>query len=189
MSIFSRVCDSKAEDPFNCALFKCYKFMKGRTGSMLSRTKYVKCFRVETIAVVTLQTFYLGKYEIKKCKMPSVFFFWCHINTCKFMLAYFYTHDRNFTWINLHVLMWHQNKNGGHFTPAQSSFAIFVYPPTPRFMTRRQFFPACPPFVNTVYYKFNLFFFCFFKISNEVAIFNSLNTHILMSFFRIKKII
>ena len=23
MSIFSRVCDSKAEDPFNCALFKC----------------------------------------------------------------------------------------------------------------------------------------------------------------------
>ena len=49
MSIFSRVCDSKAEDPFNCALFKCYKFMKGRTGSMLSRTKYVKCFRVETI--------------------------------------------------------------------------------------------------------------------------------------------
>ena len=105
MSIFSRVCDSKAEDPFNCALFKCYKFMKGRTGSMLSRTKYVKCFRVETIAVVTLQTFYLGKYEIKKCKMPSVFLFWCHITTCKFMLAYFYTHDRNFTWINLHVLM------------------------------------------------------------------------------------
>ena len=133
MSIFSRVCDSKAEDPFNCALFKCYKFMKGRTGSMLSRTKYVKCFRVETIAVVTLQTFYLGKYEIKKCKMPSVFFFGCDITTCKFMLAYFYTHDRNFTWINLHVLMWHQNKNGGQFTPAQSSFAIFVYPPTPRF--------------------------------------------------------
>ena len=33
---------------FNCVLFKCYKFMKGRTGSTLSRTKYVKCFRVET---------------------------------------------------------------------------------------------------------------------------------------------
>ena len=85
MSIFSRVCDSKAEDPFNCALFKCYKFMKGRTGSMLSRTKYVKCFRVETIAVVTLQTFYLGKYEIKKCKMLSVFFFGVtllHVNLC-----------------------------------------------------------------------------------------------------------
>ena len=64
MSIFSRVCDSKAEDPFNCALFKCYKFMKGRTGSMLPRTKYVKCFRVETIAVVTLQTFYLGKHYL-----------------------------------------------------------------------------------------------------------------------------
>ena len=33
-----------------CALFKCYKFTKGRTGSTLSRrrTKYVKCFRVET---------------------------------------------------------------------------------------------------------------------------------------------
>ena len=48
MSIFSRVCDAKAKDPFNCVLFKCYKFMKGRTGSTLSRTKYVKCFRVET---------------------------------------------------------------------------------------------------------------------------------------------
>ena len=36
------------KDPFNCTLFKCYKFMKGRTGSTLSRTKYVKCFRVET---------------------------------------------------------------------------------------------------------------------------------------------
>ena len=33
-----------------CALFKCYKFTKGRTCSALShrRTKYVKCFRVET---------------------------------------------------------------------------------------------------------------------------------------------
>ena len=29
MSIFSRVCDAKAKDPFNCVLFKCYKFMKG----------------------------------------------------------------------------------------------------------------------------------------------------------------
>ena len=48
MSIFSRVCNSTAQDPFNCALFKCYKFMKGRTGSTLSRTKYIKCFRVET---------------------------------------------------------------------------------------------------------------------------------------------
>ena len=48
MSIFSRVCDSKAKDPFNCVLFKCHKFMTGRTGSTLSRTKYVKCFRVET---------------------------------------------------------------------------------------------------------------------------------------------
>ena len=38
MSIFSRVWDSKAQDPFNWALFKCYKFMKGRTGSTLSRT-------------------------------------------------------------------------------------------------------------------------------------------------------
>ena len=47
-SIFSRVCDLKAQGPFNCALFKCYKFMKGRTGSTLSRTKYIKCFRVET---------------------------------------------------------------------------------------------------------------------------------------------
>ena len=44
MSIFSRVCDSKAEDPFNCALFECQKFMKGHTGSTLPRTKYVKCF-------------------------------------------------------------------------------------------------------------------------------------------------
>ena len=41
MSIFSRVWDSKAQDPFNWALFKCYKFMKGRTGSTLSRTKYI----------------------------------------------------------------------------------------------------------------------------------------------------
>ena len=48
MSIFSRVWDSKAQDPFNWALFKCYKFMKGRTGSTLSRTKYIKCFIVET---------------------------------------------------------------------------------------------------------------------------------------------
>ena len=48
MSIFSRVCDAKAKDPFNCVLFKCYKFMKGRTDSALSHTKYVKCFRVET---------------------------------------------------------------------------------------------------------------------------------------------
>ena len=48
MSIFSRVCNSKALDSFNCELFKCYEFMKGRIGSMLSRTKYVKCFRVET---------------------------------------------------------------------------------------------------------------------------------------------
>ena len=48
MSIFSRVCDAKAEDPFNCVLFKCCKFMKGLTDSALSRTKYVKCFRVET---------------------------------------------------------------------------------------------------------------------------------------------
>ena len=48
MSIFSRVCDSKAfKDPFNCALFKCLKFMKGCTGSTLSPAKYVKCFRVE----------------------------------------------------------------------------------------------------------------------------------------------
>ena len=31
MSIFLRVYDSKAQDPFNFALFKCYKFMKGRT--------------------------------------------------------------------------------------------------------------------------------------------------------------
>ena len=37
-------------------------------------------------------------------------YFWCHISKCKFMYAYFYTHDRNFTWINLHVLMWHQKK-------------------------------------------------------------------------------
>ena len=29
-------------------LFKCFKFMKGRTSSTLSRTKYVKYFRVET---------------------------------------------------------------------------------------------------------------------------------------------
>ena len=29
-------------------VFKCYKFMKVRTHSTLSRTKYVKCFRVET---------------------------------------------------------------------------------------------------------------------------------------------
>ena len=43
MSIFSRVCDSKVEDPLNCVLFK-----KGRTGSTLSRIKYVKCFGVET---------------------------------------------------------------------------------------------------------------------------------------------
>ena len=48
MSIFSRVWDSKAQDPFNWVLFKCYKFMKGRTGSTLSRTKYIKCFIVET---------------------------------------------------------------------------------------------------------------------------------------------
>ena len=48
MSIFSRLSDSKAEDPFNCVLFKRYKFMKGRTGFTLSRTKYVKCFSVET---------------------------------------------------------------------------------------------------------------------------------------------
>ena len=48
VNIFPSVCDSKAKDPFNCVLFKCYKFMKGRTGSTLSRTKYVKCFRVET---------------------------------------------------------------------------------------------------------------------------------------------
>ena len=48
MSIFSRVWDSKAQDPFIWALFKCYKFMKGRTGSTLSRTKYIKCFIVET---------------------------------------------------------------------------------------------------------------------------------------------
>ena len=48
VNIFASVCDSKAKDPFNCVLFKCYKFMKGRTGSTLSRTKYVKCFRVET---------------------------------------------------------------------------------------------------------------------------------------------
>ena len=34
MSIFSRVCDSKAQDPFNCCA--------------LSRTKYIKCFIVET---------------------------------------------------------------------------------------------------------------------------------------------
>ena len=31
-----------------CVLFKCYKFMKGCTGSVLSRTKYFKSFRVET---------------------------------------------------------------------------------------------------------------------------------------------
>ena len=31
-----------------CVLFKSYKFMKGRTGSVLSRTKYFKSFRVET---------------------------------------------------------------------------------------------------------------------------------------------
>ena len=39
---------SRAIMALDCALFKCYKFMKGRTGSTLSRTKYVKCFRVET---------------------------------------------------------------------------------------------------------------------------------------------
>ena len=48
MSIFSHVCDAKAKDLFNCVLFKCYKFMKERTDSALSHTKYVKCFRVET---------------------------------------------------------------------------------------------------------------------------------------------
>ena len=42
------MCDLKALDSFNCALFKCYEFTKGRTGSTLSRTKCVKCFRVET---------------------------------------------------------------------------------------------------------------------------------------------
>ena len=33
---------------------KCYKFMKGRTGSTLSSTKYVKCFSVETSCYVPL---------------------------------------------------------------------------------------------------------------------------------------
>ena len=32
------------------------------------------------------------------------------------------------------------------------------------FMTRHQLFPACPPFVNTVYYKFNLLFSAFSKL-------------------------
>ena len=31
VNIFASVCDSKAKDPFNCVLFKCYKFMKLRT--------------------------------------------------------------------------------------------------------------------------------------------------------------
>ena len=44
----ARVRFKSLKNPFNCTLFKCYKFMKGRTGSTLSRTKYVKCFRVET---------------------------------------------------------------------------------------------------------------------------------------------
>ena len=44
--------------PFNCVLFKRYKFMKGRTGSTMSRTKYVKYFRVETSCYrVVLQKF------------------------------------------------------------------------------------------------------------------------------------
>ena len=33
----------------------------------------------------------------------------------------------------------------------KSSFAIFDYPPTPRFHDLAPVFPACPPFVNTVY--------------------------------------
>ena len=48
MSTFSRVCDSKALDSFNCGIIQMLRVMKGRTGSTLSRTKYVKCFRVET---------------------------------------------------------------------------------------------------------------------------------------------
>ena len=35
VNIFASVCDSKAKDPFNCVLFKCYKFMKGRICQML----------------------------------------------------------------------------------------------------------------------------------------------------------
>ena len=58
MTIFLRVCDSKAYGPFNCVLFKCYKFMKGRTGSALSRRKYVKYFSVGTSCYqVVLQKF------------------------------------------------------------------------------------------------------------------------------------
>ena len=51
VNIFPSVCDSKAKDPFNCVLFKCYKFMKGHTGSTLSRTKYVKCFRLRQAVI------------------------------------------------------------------------------------------------------------------------------------------
>ena len=51
MSIFSLVSDSKALDSFNCPLFKCHEFMKGHTGSRLSRTKYVKCFRLRQTVI------------------------------------------------------------------------------------------------------------------------------------------
>ena len=89
------------------------------------------------------------------------------------MYAYFYTHDRNFTWINLHVLMWHQKKKKKtegilHLRSLHLQYLFILQ--RLAFITRHQFFPAYPPFVNTVYYKFNLLFFCFFKISNEVAI-------------------
>ena len=80
MSIFSRVCNSTAQDPFNCALFKCYKFMKGRTGSTLSRTKYIKCFRVETSCyrgvlqkfIVTVELLYdQAESEFVQCETGS----------------------------------------------------------------------------------------------------------------------
>ena len=48
VNIFACAIQKLLKDPFNCALFKYYKVMKGGTGSTLSRTKYVKSFRVET---------------------------------------------------------------------------------------------------------------------------------------------
>ena len=50
-------------------------------------------------------------------------------------------------------------------------------------MTRRQFFPACPPFVNTVYYKFNLFFFsAFLKLVMRLQFAEYTHSHVFFSY-------
>ena len=57
------------------ASVRCFKFMKGRTGSTLSRTKYVKCFRVETSCYrVVLRLKFIVTVELLYDQAESDFF-------------------------------------------------------------------------------------------------------------------